>query len=166
MKRFSVVGTFREPVGQFVVVDFADGAFVVCATATGAKGNSLEFALAFMAARVCQTVVHIAFSPTDFIASVRFAVLLIQALCVTASKQWVFQASLIGPVQPSAKLVLQKRLMVWLSIGLLPLTFLWSVTYAAAGAPISAAIPGLYTVIARSRHSVSGPDGPDDRYCR
>jgi uncharacterized MAPEG superfamily protein len=61
------------------------GAVVFCATAAGAKGNFLDvLALAFMAARVCQTVVHIAFSPTDFVASARFAFFLVQALCVVA----------------------------------------------------------------------------------
>jgi uncharacterized MAPEG superfamily protein len=60
-------------------------AVVACAMATGAKGNSLDaLALAFMAARVCQTVVHIAFTPTDFFASVRFAFFLVHALCAIA----------------------------------------------------------------------------------
>ena len=48
----------------------------------------------------------------------------------------------------STERALQKRLVVSLSVGLLPLTFLWSVVYFAAGAPLSAAVPGLYTVIA------------------
>jgi adenylate cyclase len=48
----------------------------------------------------------------------------------------------------SAELALQKRLIVSLSAGLLPLTFLWSVIYFAAGAPLSAGIPGLYMIIA------------------
>jgi adenylate cyclase len=48
----------------------------------------------------------------------------------------------------STERALQKRLVVSLSVGLLPLTFLWSVIYFAAGTPLSAAIPGLYTVIA------------------
>jgi adenylate cyclase len=48
----------------------------------------------------------------------------------------------------SAELALQKRLIVSLSLGLLPLTLLWSVTYFAAGAPLSAAVPGLYMIIA------------------
>ena len=42
---------------------------------------------------------------------------------------------------------LQKRLMVALSVGLLPLTFLWSVIYFAAGVPLSAAIPAIYTAV-------------------
>ena len=40
---------------------------------------------------------------------------------------------------------LQKRLMVALSVGLLPLTLLWSVIYFVAGVPFSAAIPAIYT---------------------
>lgn len=40
---------------------------------------------------------------------------------------------------------LQKRLMVALSVGLLPLTLLWSVIYLVAGVPLSAAIPAIYT---------------------
>ncbi len=48
----------------------------------------------------------------------------------------------------SPESALQKRLTVSLSVGLLPLTLLWSVVYFAAGAPTSAAIPGLYTIIA------------------
>ena len=35
--------------------------------------------------------------------------------------------------------------MVALSVGLLPLTFLWSVIYFVAGVPLSAAIPAIYT---------------------
>src|SRR2546423_15150590 len=48
----------------------------------------------------------------------------------------------------SVELTLQRRLIVSLSLGLLPLTFLWSVIYFAAGAPLSAAVPGLYMIIA------------------
>ena len=48
----------------------------------------------------------------------------------------------------SPESALQKRLTVSLSVGLLPLTLLWSVVYFAAGAPTSAVIPGLYTIIA------------------
>jgi adenylate cyclase len=64
-------------------------------------------------------------------------------------RRLVAQAGCIG-VAPtdSAELALQERLIVSLSVGLLPLTFLWSVIYFAAGAPLSAAIPGLYMIIA------------------
>lgn len=47
-----------------------------------------------------------------------------------------------------AETALQKRLMVALSVGLLPLTFLWSVIYLVAGVPFSAAIPAIYTAVA------------------
>src|ERR1700687_5340429 len=61
----------------------------------------------------------------------------------------VAQAGRIGATPTdSAELALQERLVVSLSVGLLPLTFLWSVIYFAAGVPLSAAIPGLYTIIA------------------
>jgi len=61
----------------------------------------------------------------------------------------VAQAGRIGAAPTdSAELALQERLIVSLSVGLLPLTFLWSVIYFAAGAPLSAAIPGLYMIIA------------------
>ncbi len=61
----------------------------------------------------------------------------------------VAQAGRIGAARAdSSELALQKRLIVSLSLGLLPLTVLWSVIYFAAGAPLSAVIPGLYTVIA------------------
>ena len=61
----------------------------------------------------------------------------------------VAQAGRIGAAPTnSTELALQERLIVSLSVGLLPLTFLWSVIYLAAGAPLSAAIPGLYMIIA------------------
>jgi len=44
-------------------------------------------------------------------------------------------------------MALQKRLAVALSIGLLPFTLLWSAIYFAAGVPLSAAIPGLYSIV-------------------
>ena len=59
------------------------------------------------------------------------------------------QAGRIGAERTdSSELALQKRLIVSLSLGLLPLTLLWSIIYVAAGAPLSGAIPGLYTIIA------------------
>ena len=39
---------------------------------------------------------------------------------------------------------LQKRLVVVLCVGTLPLTMLWSAIYFAAGVPLAAAIPGFY----------------------
>ena len=61
------------------------GAIVVCASAVGAKGNFLDaLALALIAARVCQTVVHIAFAQTDLVVSVRFTAFSVQLICVIA----------------------------------------------------------------------------------
>jgi hypothetical protein len=48
----------------------------------------------------------------------------------------------------STERALQKRLTVSVPVGLLPLTFLWSLVYFVAGAPTSAAIPRLYTIVA------------------
>jgi adenylate cyclase len=48
----------------------------------------------------------------------------------------------------STDTALQKRLMVALSVGLLPMTFLWSAIYFVAGVPLSAAIPAIYTAAA------------------
>jgi adenylate cyclase len=45
----------------------------------------------------------------------------------------------------SDETALRKRLAVVLCIGTLPLTLLWSAIYLAVGAPIAAAIPGIYT---------------------
>jgi adenylate cyclase len=41
---------------------------------------------------------------------------------------------------------LQKRLVVALSAGILPLTILWSLVYLAAGVPLAAAVPGSYSI--------------------
>jgi MAPEG family len=55
------------------------GAIVVCATAAGARSKLLDLlALIFIAARICQTVVHIVFASTDFAASVRVAFFFVQ----------------------------------------------------------------------------------------
>jgi adenylate cyclase len=47
----------------------------------------------------------------------------------------------------SEETALRKRLAVALSAGTLPLTVLWSVIYLIAGAPLTAAIPGFYSVV-------------------
>src|ERR1700679_2842728 len=47
----------------------------------------------------------------------------------------------------SVETALQKRLVVVLSVGTLPLTVLWSAIYLAAGVPLAAAIPGFYSLI-------------------
>jgi adenylate cyclase len=64
-------------------------------------------------------------------------------------RRLVAQAGRIGAAPTdSTERALQKRLIVSLSIGLLPFTLLWSLIYFAAGAPLSAAMPGMYAIIA------------------
>jgi guanylate cyclase len=46
----------------------------------------------------------------------------------------------------STETLLQKRLIVVLCVGTLPLTIAWSVIYFAAGAPLAAAIPAFYSL--------------------
>jgi uncharacterized MAPEG superfamily protein len=60
-------------------------AIVLCATATGADSRLLDLlAGAILVARICQTTVHLAFSPSDVAASVRFAFFFVQAICMLA----------------------------------------------------------------------------------
>ena len=47
----------------------------------------------------------------------------------------------------SHETALQKRLVVVLCAGTLPLTMLWSAIYLAAGVPLAAAIPGFYSIV-------------------
>src|ERR1700722_10320362 len=47
----------------------------------------------------------------------------------------------------SADAALRRRLLVLLSVGTLPLTVLWSVTYFAAGAFLAASAPAVYSVV-------------------
>jgi uncharacterized MAPEG superfamily protein len=55
-------------------------AIILCATATGADSRLLDLlAGAIMAARICQTTVHLTFAPSDGAASVRFAFFFVQA---------------------------------------------------------------------------------------
>lgn len=59
----------------------------------------------------------------------------------------VDRAGCIGAApEDSTETLLKKRLMLVLCIGTLPLTITWSVIYFAAGAPIAAAIPAVYTL--------------------
>ncbi|HTR18116.1 MAG TPA: MAPEG family protein [Acetobacteraceae bacterium] len=61
------------------------GAIVFCASVAGARGAFLDaLAIAFLAARICQTIVHVAFVQSDFVASVRFALFFVQAVCMVA----------------------------------------------------------------------------------
>jgi adenylate cyclase len=61
----------------------------------------------------------------------------------------VARAALIG-VDPAdgSEIRLQKLLAVLLFLGTVPLTTLWTATYFVAGAPLSASIPGTYSVLA------------------
>ena len=47
----------------------------------------------------------------------------------------------------SSDAALRRRLLVLLSVGTLPLTVLWSVTYFAAGAFLAASAPAVYSVV-------------------
>jgi guanylate cyclase len=47
----------------------------------------------------------------------------------------------------SSDVSLQRRLLLLMSVGTLPLTVLWSVTYFAAGAPLAASAPAVYSVV-------------------
>lgn len=60
----------------------------------------------------------------------------------------VWAGSVGADPRDSTETALQKRLVVVLSVGLLPLTLLWSVIYLVAGVPLSAAIPAIYTAAA------------------
>jgi uncharacterized MAPEG superfamily protein len=61
------------------------GAVAFAAFATGASSPALDFlAVAFLAARICQSLVHIGISQTEPIAALRFALFFVQVLCVAA----------------------------------------------------------------------------------
>src|SRR5215217_8820701 len=60
-------------------------AIVLCVTATGANSRFLDLlAGAVLVARICQTTVHLAWSPSDVVASVRFAFFFVQAIGMLA----------------------------------------------------------------------------------
>jgi guanylate cyclase len=61
----------------------------------------------------------------------------------SALVQWAGRIG-IGP-SDSSEVALHKRLIVVLCVGTLPLTALWSAIYLAAGVPLAAAVPALYT---------------------
>lgn len=61
------------------------GAVVVAMLAAGVQGRSLDvLAVILLAARICQTITHIAFEPTNRMVGVRFSFFLTQAICVTS----------------------------------------------------------------------------------
>lgn len=51
---------------------------------------------------------------------------------------------------------LQRRLLVLLSVGTLPLTVLWSVTYVTAGVPLAASAPAVYSIVTPINTAVLG----------
>jgi uncharacterized MAPEG superfamily protein len=58
-------------------------AIVVCAGLAGIDSLLLDvLALALIVARLCQTVIHIGFVQTEFVAGLRFAFFFVQALCM------------------------------------------------------------------------------------
>ena len=59
------------------------GAVVLAIVATGAQSATLDrLAILMLAARVCQTLTHIVFTPTNFSASMRFAFFVVQLGCM------------------------------------------------------------------------------------
>lgn len=70
------------------------GAVVVAIVATGGQGVALDrLAIVILAARVCQTVTHIAFTPTNFWAWMRFLFFLTQLVCMVWMGLWVIMNS-------------------------------------------------------------------------
>ncbi len=66
------------------------GAVVLAIVATGAQSVTLDrLAILLLAARVCQTVTHIAFTPTNLSASFRFAFFVIQLICMISMGLYV-----------------------------------------------------------------------------
>ena len=61
------------------------GAIVLCASAAGATSGLLDaLALLVIAARICQTVVHVGFAQTDLIAGLRFLFFSVQIAAMIA----------------------------------------------------------------------------------
>lgn len=61
------------------------GAIVVAAIASGATSSTLDvLAIILLIARVCQTIVHVAFAQTPIFVSIRFAFFFTQIICMFA----------------------------------------------------------------------------------
>lgn len=70
-------------------------AIVLCAMATGADSRLLDWlAGAILVARICQTTSHLALTPSDLAASVRFAFFFVQAICMLAMAAAVVVAAI------------------------------------------------------------------------
>ena len=66
------------------------GAVVVAVVATGADSPQLDMAaVIFLAARMIQTVIHVVFTPTNAIASARFAFFFAQIVCMFWMGIWL-----------------------------------------------------------------------------
>jgi uncharacterized MAPEG superfamily protein len=61
------------------------GAIVLCASAAGATSGLLDaLALLVIAARICQTLVHVGFAQTDLVAGLRFFFFFVQIAAMIA----------------------------------------------------------------------------------
>ena len=61
------------------------GAVVFAAFATGVSGPGLDrLALAFLAARICQSLLHVGLPQTEAIAALRFTLFFVQVVCMSA----------------------------------------------------------------------------------
>lgn len=61
------------------------GAVVFAAFATGVSSTGLDYlALVFLAARICQSLVHIALSQTEPVVALRFTLFFAQVVCMSA----------------------------------------------------------------------------------
>ena len=65
-----------------------------------------------------------------------------------AAKVLAWAARVGADPRESSDVALQRQLLILLSVGTLPMTALWSAIYLAAGAPLAAAVPAIYTVVA------------------
>lgn len=65
-----------------------------------------------------------------------------------AAAKLVAWADRIGFDPREGDAALQRRLVVLMSLGIVPLAAIWSAIYFAAGAPLAAAVPGTYSIIA------------------
>jgi uncharacterized MAPEG superfamily protein len=77
-------------------------AIVVALVATGARSTTLDvLAIVILAGRVGQTLVHIILPPTNAVASLRFALFLVQAICMIAMGVLVASAASSLPDAPT-----------------------------------------------------------------
>lgn len=59
------------------------GAVVVATLASGVRSGGLDvLSIVFLLARMCQTIIHIAFVPTNTMVGIRFSFFFVQALCM------------------------------------------------------------------------------------